>query len=128
MTAGKWKTGLVANRRRRNHIARAIGVHGRDHASHLHGFDHARGAVVADLQFALHRGNRGTPAVGDKAYGFIVERIVFTALPAFAPAAAATVEAAAGLFDTIEDVVDIVRRATQFPGFHQAVHFFVGHK
>src|SRR5699024_2475338 len=48
----------LSNRRRRQHFTLAIVPCLADHASHFHGFHQAGSPVVADLQFALHGGNR----------------------------------------------------------------------
>src|SRR5690606_22582239 len=108
--------------RRRDHFARAVGVHGRDDAGHFHGLDHAGGPVVADLQLALHGGNRGAPAFGHETHRFVIERVFLAALAAFA----AALEAAASAFiGAGKDFLDVVGCATLFPGLHHTVHLVV---
>src|SRR5471030_79898 len=115
----------VAHRARRDHLTRAIGVHGRHDARHFHRFDHASGAVVADLEFALHRRDGRATAFEHEFHCFVIQCIAFAVFAAFT---AAAIEATAGLFDARQDVFVVIRCAPQLPGLHDAVNFIVGHK
>src|SRR5690606_22789402 len=110
---------------RRQHFATAIGIHLRHHARHFHGFDHARGPVIANAQFTLYRRNGSLAALRHKAYGLIVERIrLFTI--AFA---AFITKKAHALFGSFRgNAVDIMRFATLLPVGHDPMNFIVGHE
>src|SRR4029079_8766857 len=76
---------------RREHLPLADMVGGADDPLGFHALDQPRGAVVADLQIALHKARRGLALAGDERHGLVVQRI---ARAAFVLAAKA-VEAAA---------------------------------
>src|SRR5690606_23659184 len=98
---------------------------GGDDPGHLHGLDHARGAVVADLQLALHGGNGSAPAFGDETYRLVVQRILLATL---APFAAALETAGTPFISAGKDVLNVIGRAALLPGFDHAVHLVIGHE
>src|SRR3569623_2748159 len=65
----------IFHRPRRAHFAHNIGLQRTDHAGQLHLFDHARGAVVADLEAALDDGDRRTPRFGDELHNLNIKWI-----------------------------------------------------
>src|SRR5438067_13736432 len=62
-------------RRRGEDLALADMVGGADDAFGLHALDQTRGAVVADLQIALHKARRGLALARDERDGLVVQRI-----------------------------------------------------
>ena len=86
-------------------------------------FDEVGGAVVADFQVTLHRGNGGLVGFNHAGHGFVVQRI----------AAAFVVAAFVGIAEDVvaadaagEQVFDVIGFAELFEVFHYAVYFFVG--
>src|SRR5437588_8942669 len=61
--------------RRGEDLALADMVGGADNAFGFHALDEARGAVVADLQIALHKARRGLALARDERDGLVVERV-----------------------------------------------------
>src|SRR5713101_2155444 len=89
----------------RQHLALADMVGGADDALGLHALDDARGAVVADLQVALHETGRRLALAAHQRHGLVVERVARAAL-------ALAAEQLRGLFLVVRGaLVDIARRA-----------------
>src|SRR5215470_5399625 len=98
-------------------------VGGADDALRLHAFDEARGAVVADLQIALHKARRGLALARDERDGLVVERVARAAL-----VLAEAVEPAAARAVILGDVEDVARLAVPLQERHDALHFLVGYE
>src|SRR3569623_300045 len=113
------------HRPRRDHFAHTIGLQRTDHAGPLHLFDHARGAVVADLEAALDAGDRRTPRFGDELHGLIIKWI---ALGVTAHFACETGAAVADIAFAIQNFVEIIGRAAHFELLDHLVHFLIGHE
>ena len=58
------------------HLALAGVVGLADDALRFHAFDHARCAIISDLQMALHEAGRCLALARDKLHGAIIERVV----------------------------------------------------
>src|SRR5690554_1181445 len=69
----------VRRRRRREDLATAIRLERADQAGAFHLLDHACGAVVADLEAALHARDRRAAGLGDDAHGLIVQGVLLAA-------------------------------------------------
>src|SRR5690606_36438685 len=106
---------------RRQHFALAIMPRFADHAGHFHGFNQARGAVVADLELALHRGNRGAPCLQHERHRFVIQRILFGIAIATALETGDCHVATAAF----ENLVEVVRLTTLAPVVTDAMHFLI---
>src|SRR3569833_4028342 len=115
----------IFHRPRRDHIAHTIGLQRTDYAGPLHLFDHARGAVVADLEAALDAGDRRAPRFGDELHGLIIK---WSALGVTAHFACETGAAVADIAFDIQNFVEIIGRAAHFELLDHLVHFLVGHE
>src|SRR5437763_15936679 len=93
-------------RRRGEHLALADMVGGADDAFGSHAVDQARGAVVADLQIALHKARRSLALAGNERHGLVVERIARAAL-----VVTEAVEPAAPRAVILGDVEEVLRLA-----------------
>ena len=109
--------------------AQPLDCSGPDEPGRLHRLDHARGAVVADLEPTLHAGDRGLAALGHDAHGLVVQRVLLR-VAAFARRAVARSPAAGDRRRRpVEDLVDVDWRArARAATLHDAVHFLVGHE
>ncbi len=82
-----------------------------DHAGRFHGLDQSRCTVVADLQPALHAGNRGT-GLGDHPQCFVIQRVGLVAgCTGLGQAGGTDDHAVAHRLHLIQHAVDIVGRA-----------------
>src|SRR3569833_1557358 len=115
----------IFHRPRRDHFAHTNGLQRTDHAGPLHLFDHARGAVVADLEAALDAGDRRTPRFDDELHGLIIKWI---ALGVTAHFACETGAAVADIAFAIFIFVEIIGRAAHIDLLDHLVHFLVGHE
>ena len=114
------KTSCVASGRQ--YIAVAVRLHRRHQPGALHVLDHARGAVVADAQLALHRRDRGAARLQHVGDGLVVQRIGFRArLAEFAAALAR-------FFGRFEHAFDVFGLAQRLQVIDHAVHFVVRHE
>src|SRR5437763_5716492 len=89
----------------------------------FHALDQPRGAVVADLQIALHKARRGLALARDERHGLVVQRI---ARAAFVLAAKAVEAAARAVI--LGDVEEVLRLAVPLQERHEALDFLVRHK
>src|ERR1051326_4013334 len=109
--------------RRREHLALADMVGGADDPLGFHALDQPCGAVVADLQIALHKARRSLALAGDERHGLVVQRIARAAFVL----AAKPVEAAARPV-ILGDVEEILRLTTPLQERDGALDLFVRHK
>ena len=95
-------------------------VGGADHALLLHALDDPRGAVVADLQMALHKAGRGLALAGDERDGLVVELVAAAGIVVVAA------EAEAAAFGGIlGDLVDVVGPGARFERRDDALDLLV---
>src|SRR5437764_6198788 len=73
-----------------------------DDALGFHALDEPRGAVVADLQIALHKARRGLALAGDERHRLVIQRI---ARAAFVLAEAVKAAARAVILGDVEEVL-----------------------
>src|SRR5438067_7008301 len=108
--------------RRGEDLALADMVGGADDALGFHALDQSRGAVVADLQIALHKARRGLALAGDERHGLVVQRIAraaFLLAKSIEPAARAII---------LGDVEEVLRLAVPLQKRDDALDLFVRHK
>src|SRR3569833_2149072 len=74
----------ILHRPRCDYLAHAVRLQRTHHARALHLLDHARRAVVTDLEPALHAGDGGAARLGDDLHGLIVQRVALGVAAAFA--------------------------------------------
>src|SRR5512135_3736232 len=116
-------------RRGRQHFTAAVRLQRAYEPRRFHRLDHARRAVVPDLEPPLHAGDRGLPALGDDAHGFVVERVLLriaSTLLAF-PAGLAGQSGDRGR-RTLEDFLDVARWTGGLEPADDAMHFRIGHE
>src|SRR5438270_7860933 len=114
---------IYSTRRRGEDLALADMVGGADDALGFHALDEARGAVVADLQIALHKARRGLALAGDERHGLVVQR---NARAAFL--LAERIEPAAARAIILGDVEEVLRLAVPLQERDDALDLFVRHK
>src|SRR5579864_2822925 len=120
----------VPRRRRRQYVARPVGLQRPYQPRKLHGLEQSRGAVIADLEPPLYVGNRGFAFGGHDAHGLVVERIGFRIARTVAVAAVALLARNSRKWTgrARKDFVDIVRRRRAAQRIDYAVHFLVGYE
>src|SRR5262245_25281072 len=67
---------IIAGRRRREDFARPVRLQRADDAGIFHALEQSRRAVVADLEAALHVGDRGLALAGDDLHRLVVQRVL----------------------------------------------------
>src|SRR5437588_10233867 len=113
---------IYSTRRRGEDLALADMVGGADDAFGLHAREQTRGAVVADLQIALHKARRGLALARDERDGLVVQRIAratFLLAERIEPAACAII---------LGDVEEVLRLAVPLQERDDALDLFVRHK
>ena len=106
----------------RQHLALADVVGGADDAFGLHPLDQLGGAVVADLQMALHKARRGLALAAHQRDRLVVQLVARAALLV----AAEHLDRRAAVI--LGDIVDIVRRALRFQERDDALDLLVRHE
>src|SRR3569832_316274 len=85
--------------------------------------EHARRAVVTDLEPALHAGDGGAARLGDDLHGLIVQRVALGVAAVFAGIAAPAFAAIETL--TVQYLVEIIRLALDLELLDGHVHLLI---
>src|SRR5690606_26379121 len=116
----RWRSALIGTAGYQD-LAFAAGGHGRHQSGHLHGLQHARGAVIAYAQVALHQGDACLVVFHDHGHGAVVHGV---SLGVVIPIAQAIGVGAAA----VEHTFHVVGLALLLEEFDHAQHFVVAHK
>src|SRR3569833_377653 len=114
----------ILHRPRCDYLAHAVRLQRTHHARALHLLDHARRAVVTDLEPALHAGDGGAARLGDDLHGLIVQRVALGVAAVFAGIAAPAFAAIETL--TVQYLVEIIRLALDLELLDDLVHLLIG--
>src|SRR3569623_2512011 len=114
----------ILHRPRCDYLAHAVRLQRTHLARALHLLDHARRAVVTNLEPALHAGDGGAARLGDDLHGLIVQRVALGVAAVFAGIAAPAFAAIETL--TVQYLVEIIRLALDLELLDDLVHLLIG--